>query len=110
MFLSTRKKLPEFQVQVAQASLLDLTIILMEIKNDVELARLLGIASSTISRIRNGHRSVGSLMLLNIHELTEIPLDILREVSTGKYGTNIFDIMKNVVENDQMDGSIVLRR
>jgi transcriptional regulator with XRE-family HTH domain len=54
--------------------------------NDVELARELGLFPSNISRIRKEKLSIGSTLLIAIHERFEIPVATIRELAgMGKY-------------------------
>ena len=52
------------------SAFLDACIEKLRLKNDAALARMLEIAPPVISKIRNGKLSIGSNLLLRLHEAT----------------------------------------
>ena len=73
-----RKPAPEQHIQPGQALLLDLAQQSFAVTTDSALARRLVVDNSTLSRVRNRLRPMGSSLLLCIHEATALPLTQLR--------------------------------
>lgn len=61
-----------------QSSLLDDTQRIASLKNDRRLAKELGAAPSSVSRIRAGHLCIGPTMIISIHELTGWPVRYIK--------------------------------
>lgn len=72
---------PELHIQPGQAILLDLARQSFAVANDSALARKLSIDTSTISRVRNRLRPMGSSLFLCIHEATALPVTQLRLIA-----------------------------
>lgn len=62
---------------------LDLISAYLEAPNDAALCMKLEVLPSLISKIRHG-RSVGVLLLIRIHEVTDIPVKTLRALLAGE--------------------------
>lgn len=58
--------------------LLDFLLRELDFTTDKQIADLLGVGVSAISKIRHG-KSVSSDIILRIHERTDIPINIIRE-------------------------------
>jgi plasmid maintenance system antidote protein VapI len=58
--------------------LLDTLIEQMGIGNDAELSRALEVSRGSISRIRNQHQAISGVMLLRMHEISQISIRDLR--------------------------------
>lgn len=54
--------------------LLDCVLNKLRLKNDAALARTLKVAPPVISKIRHRTLPVGSTMIINIHEVTDMPI------------------------------------
>lgn len=61
--------------------LLDAMIARLKLKNDLALARLLGMTPPSLSKIRNGQVSVSSNVLVRMHEVSDIPIRDLRALA-----------------------------
>lgn len=44
------------------------------VKNDRELAKLLGVLPPVVSKIRSGHAGMGDSIVLAVHEVFEMPI------------------------------------
>ncbi|MET3133607.1 hypothetical protein AAKU55_003897 [Oxalobacteraceae bacterium GrIS 1.11] len=53
-------------------------IMLLKVKNDAALARILELAPPVISKIRHGGKAVGPAMMIHVHELTGMPFTEIR--------------------------------
>ena len=60
--------------------LLDTLLIHQNLKTDAELARILEINPSVISKIRNAKARISASLLLDIHEITNISIRELRNL------------------------------
>jgi hypothetical protein len=60
--------------------LLDTLIERMQLKNDAELSRRLGVPAPVISQMRHRKLPVGATMLLRMHEESNIPIAELKEL------------------------------
>lgn len=60
--------------------LLDTLLTHQNLKTDAELARILRINPSVISKIRNAKARISASLLLDIHEMTEISIRELRNL------------------------------
>ena len=58
--------------------LLDAVMVELKVSTDKSLARLLGLGPSAVSKIRRKRCRITPLVLLNLHILTEWPVDRLR--------------------------------
>jgi hypothetical protein len=58
--------------------LLEAIIEYLEVKNDAELSRALGIAAPIISKIRHRKMVIGPALLIRMHEITHISIKELR--------------------------------
>ena len=58
--------------------LLDFLLAELEFKSDKQIAELLGVGVSAISKIRHGS-NVSAEIILRIHETTDIPVNVIRE-------------------------------
>jgi transcriptional regulator with XRE-family HTH domain len=61
------------------ATLLDLVIDKLDLKNDAGLARELDLSPPAISKMRNGKLPVGAVTLVRMHEATGMTIGQLRE-------------------------------
>ena len=52
----------------------------LSLKNDTELAKVLGLTPPTVSNIRNGRKEVGATLILRAHEVTDIPVAEIRKL------------------------------
>ncbi|NEX60216.1 helix-turn-helix domain-containing protein [Noviherbaspirillum sp. 17J57-3] len=50
------------------------------LKNDAALCRVLRVTAPVISKIRHGRLPVGAALLINIHEMTDLPVRELRDI------------------------------
>ena len=78
----------EFTDNCQPALLLDTLIGLFDLETDADLARMLGVNRSIISRIRHKKRKISAELLLAIHEMTHISIGELRKImgdTKGKY-------------------------
>lgn len=50
----------------------------LQLKNDAALARALEVPREVISKIRHGKRTVGPLLLIRMHEVSELSIADLR--------------------------------
>lgn len=57
--------------------LLDAVKDFFEVTYDVELAHILEVQPSAISKIRRGTNKISALIILRIHRLTEVPVEEL---------------------------------
>ena len=55
-----------------------------ELKNDAELARALGVAPATVSRIRSGVYKVTADIILTIHKQTGLSVEEIESLIEGK--------------------------
>lgn len=60
--------------------LLDTLLLRQNLKSDAELARVLEINPSVISKIRNAKARISASLLLEIHEVTDISIRELRNL------------------------------
>jgi hypothetical protein len=60
------------------SKLLDFLIHRKELKNDAGLSRALKVATPVISKIRNKRLAIGDSMLVKMHDLTDLPIKIIR--------------------------------
>ncbi|MCL1887057.1 MAG: helix-turn-helix domain-containing protein [Betaproteobacteria bacterium] len=60
--------------------LLDMLILRQNLKTDAELARILEINPSVISKIRHAKTRVSASLLLEIHEMTNLSIRELRNI------------------------------
>lgn len=51
-----------------------------KLKNDKELSVFIGISVPTISRVRNNHHKLTETMILRIHEATDWPSVMIRDL------------------------------
>lgn len=61
--------------------LLDHIIIAFKLRSDRQLAQYLGIAPSTICKIRSRTHPLSADVMLKIHDYTKMPLESIRELS-----------------------------
>lgn len=81
----------EQSVSLTPNRLFDTVIEQMNLKNDAALARVLGVSSSVISKIRRYKRPVGASLLIRLHEETELSIAALRKLlgETPRTSTSI---------------------
>jgi hypothetical protein len=60
------------------AELLDAMIIILGLKNDAALSRILEIGPPVLSKIRHGRLPISSALLIRVHEITGISISELR--------------------------------
>ena len=65
--------------------LFDTLVDQFQLKNDVELSRLLGVSPAMISSIRHGRKQVGALLLVRMHEVSGLAIIELRALM-GDHG------------------------
>ncbi len=58
--------------------LLDYVMRLASLRTDAELSRFIDIQTSRVSEIRSGNRVLGAKFLIDVHELTGIPVRELK--------------------------------
>jgi DNA-binding transcriptional regulator YdaS (Cro superfamily) len=56
-----------------------------KVKNDAALCRMLGIAPPQISKIRHGITGVSALMILTIHEKTDMPVKEIKSLLSDAF-------------------------
>lgn len=61
-------------------NLLDCLSNFLQLRNDAQLARALGVGSPVISKIRKRHYAVTHRLLIHMHDLTGLSLNDLREM------------------------------
>lgn len=66
--------------------LLDCLISCGSLKNDAALAVVLNVAPPVISKIRNGHLSLGARLLISMHEAFNISIKDLKSLAAGGIG------------------------
>jgi len=71
------------------AHLIDALVQKLEISNDKELAELLGVSPSTISKIRTRKNPISPAVLVRIHELTDVAIADIRAI-IGERRTRMF--------------------
>jgi len=64
--------------------LLNKTMEVLELKNDRHLAATVGVAPPVISKIRHGHLKVGAVLIIRIHELTEMSVKDIKAMLENK--------------------------
>ncbi len=62
------------QTAVGINALFDFLIARWQLKNDAALARLLEVAPPVISKMRNARLTLGAVLLLRIHDVSEMPI------------------------------------
>lgn len=67
--------------------LLDTLIERMQLKNDAELSRTLGVPPPVISQMRHRKLAVGATMLLRMHEESSLSIAELKELLSATVGT-----------------------
>jgi plasmid maintenance system antidote protein VapI len=67
--------------------LLDTLIERMQLKNDAELSRTLGVPPPVISQMRHRKLAVGATMLLRMHEESNLSIAELKELLSATVGT-----------------------
>ena len=55
----------------------------LNLKNDAELSRTLGVAPPVISKIRHNRLPVGATLLIKMHEVTDISIKTLKSLVVG---------------------------
>lgn len=58
--------------------LLDAVIKKLQLRNDAGLCRALEMETTTISKMRNGKVPIGSVILIRMHEVTDLPISELK--------------------------------
>jgi len=51
----------------------------LRLKNDAALSRALGVAPPVISKIRHGRLDIGDMLIIRIHELTDMPVREIKQ-------------------------------
>lgn len=97
-------------VKVAERSrdpnhLFDLLLKRMNLESDAALSRVLDVAPSVISKVRNGRVAVNALLMLRIHEATNLSIREIRNLM-GDTSTKYF---QNEVQEAMDDMSMSLR-
>lgn len=66
---------------LSQHPLLDYLIAKGWARNDREIANLLEMSPSTISKVRSGHRHVNGDFILAVHDATDMPIKEIRRLA-----------------------------
>jgi plasmid maintenance system antidote protein VapI len=66
---------------MSAAKLFDEVKGILNIRFDVELANIIGVASPVISNMRTGSLKVGNSMIIKIHEATGLTIDEIRSMA-----------------------------
>ena len=61
--------------------LFDHLIVTHKLKNDRQLARYIGVAPSTVCKIRARTKKMSPMVILKIYDYSKMPIDSIREMS-----------------------------
>lgn len=71
---------PGPMLEYSPSRLLDTLISRLHLKNDAALARCLEVAPPIISKVRHRRTSVSALLLIRMHEVSELSISELRQL------------------------------
>jgi hypothetical protein len=71
---------PDMPLRYSPNRLLDAIIEKLDLRNDAALSRVLAVEAPVISKVRHGKLPVGGVLLIRMHEATQLSIRELRDI------------------------------